>query len=134
MPTSHVIPAQDQPSPVLLKSILDDWLEAHPEDTFRSPDPSIEFLLSEMFPAQVRFEATDNDQSWAGFWDGWLPGDQVEDPVIDSDLIIGRVTEDGQVVLDEESLDALCQAILVRLNTAFSGSETSSLPWSIPHA
>lgn len=124
----YTIPAIDKPNPDLMQSIIEDWLEVHPEDSFHADGPDIEFLLHSHFPSHLCDTA---DEVWVGFWGGWLPGDvepEAEQPPITLEV------QDGKIVLDEAALDALYQAILPRLERRFSGPEASTPTGSTPDA
>lgn len=113
----YLIPDTDQPNPDLFRVIIEDWIEAHPEDLFRATHPNITYLLHSHWPSHL---ADDHDQVWAGFWEGYLPGDdQVLDvPKPDTGLELST----GQV-LSQDDLDLIYQALLSRLSKDFSGLE-----------
>ena len=124
----YTIPAIDKPNPDLMRSIIEDWLEVHPEDQFCSGDPDITFLLHNHFPSHLCDTA---EQFWIGFWGGWFPGDvepEAEEPPIT------LAVQDGKIVLDEATLDALYQALLPRLMERFSGLERPTPTGSTPDA
>lgn len=64
-----LIPTDQTRSSILLRTVIEDWIEAHPEDTFASEDPKVHRLI----PEELRHEAQESSLTWEGFWSGMLP-------------------------------------------------------------
>lgn len=119
--------AHKEPNPHLFKAIISDWLDAHPDDQFSSEDLDVSLLLHSMFPSHL----TDSvDLDWAGFWDGFLPG-EIEAPKREQ-IIIEVV--DGSITLDDDLLDRLADLVLERLRGRSESIETPDPTWSTQSA
>ena len=113
----YLIPDTDTPNADLFRTVIEDWIEVNPEDTFEAQHPAITYLIHSQFPSHL---AEDHDQIWHGFWDGYLPGD---DQVPSDDFEDAGMILSSGMVLNNDDLDLIYQALLPRLSEAFSRLE-----------
>jgi hypothetical protein len=102
-----LIPTDSTRSSILLRTVIADWAEANPEDTFASEDPKVHRLI----PADLRHDWQESTMTWEGFWSGMVPsvaptGDAPETPqeiILTSGITLSR----DDLVTIKKALEAL---------------------------